>query len=111
MENRNQSDQNQFPLHVHHPAQDSINPPKPGPASYREPVRADLSALLKVMPPFVLRTHPKLKEWTGYSGRTMANFDSLKQTTSVKKVTLGNTIAYERHSLVAWIEARSRVIA
>jgi hypothetical protein len=73
--------------------------------------RPDLSALLKEMPPFVARNHPRFKELTGYSGRTMANMDCLGQTDVIKKIILGNTIAYERESLVKWLESRSRVIS
>ena len=73
--------------------------------------RPDLSALLKEMPPFVARNHPRFKELTGYSGRTMANMDCLDQTTGIKKIMLGNTVAYERESLVAWLESRSRIIS
>jgi hypothetical protein len=73
--------------------------------------RPDLSALLRELPPFVARTHPRFKELTGYSGRTMANLDCLRQTEAVKKILLGNTVAYERESLVAWLESRSRVLS
>ena len=58
--------------------------------------RPDLSALLKELPPFVARTHPRFKELTGYAGHTMANLDCLHQTDAVKKIMLGNTVAYER---------------
>ena len=71
----------------------------------------DLSALLQELPPFVARNHPRFKELTGYSGRTMANMDCLDQTTGVKKIMLGNTVAYERQSLISWLEARSRIIS
>jgi len=70
----------------------------------------DLSALLQEMPPFVARNHPRFKEWTGYSGRTIANMDCLGQTTAIKRIMLGNTTAYERESLVKWLELRSRII-
>ena len=70
----------------------------------------DLSALLKELPPFVARNHPRFKELTGYSGRTMANLDCLKETEAVKKIMLGNTVAYERVSLVEWLESRSRIL-
>lgn len=70
----------------------------------------DLSALLKEMPPFVARNHPRFKELTGYSGRTMANLDCLKKTASIKKIMLGNTVAYERESLIRWLETRSQII-
>ena len=72
--------------------------------------RPDLSALLKVLPPYVCRTYPRFKELTGYSPRTFANMDSLKQTTGIKRILLGNTVAYERESLVRWLEAHSVVI-
>jgi hypothetical protein len=71
----------------------------------------DLSALLKEFPPYVLRSHPRFKELTGYSGRTMANLDSLHKTSTIKKRLMGNAVGYERESLVAWLEERSRVIA
>lgn len=45
--------------------------------------RPDLSDLLKEMPPYVSRKHPRFKELTGYSPRSMANMDSLKQTQSI----------------------------
>lgn len=70
----------------------------------------DLSALLKEMPPFVARNHPRFKEWTGYSGRTFANMDCLQKTDSIKKIMLGNATAYERESLVKWLELHSRII-
>lgn len=73
--------------------------------------KPNLSALLKEMPPFVARNHPRFKELTGYSGRTMANFDCLKETEAIKKIMLGNTVAYERESLIEWLEARSRIIS
>ena len=73
--------------------------------------KPDLSALLKELPPFVARTHPRFNELTGYSGRTMANMDCLHQTDAVKKIMLGNTVAYEKKSLVAWLESRSRILS
>ena len=72
--------------------------------------RPDLSALLKELPPFVSRTYPRFKELIGYSPRTFANMDSLKQTTGIKKIMIGNVVAYERESLVKWLEERSRVL-
>lgn len=73
--------------------------------------KPDLSPLLNEMPPFVARTHPRFKEFTGYSGRTFANMDCLGQTAGIKKITFGNTVAYERASLVAWLEQHSKVIS
>ena len=70
----------------------------------------DLSALRKELPPWVTRTHPRFRELTGYSGRTLANFDCLGQGPG-KRILLGNTVAYERESLVAWLESRSRTLS
>ncbi|MCE5262645.1 MAG: hypothetical protein LLG97_03830 [Deltaproteobacteria bacterium] len=72
--------------------------------------KIDLSALLAEMPPFVARNHPRFKEWTTYSGRTMANMDCLKQTLAIKKIILGNTTCYERESLVKWLESRAKIV-
>ena len=72
--------------------------------------KPDLSAVRDILPPFVARTYPRLKELTGYSGRTFANMDSLGQTTGIKRIMLGNTIAYEKESLIRWLEERSRVL-
>lgn len=69
----------------------------------------DLSVLLQEFPPWVTRTHPRFRELTGYSGRTMANFDCLGQGPA-KRILLGNTVAYERESLIAWLEARSQIL-
>jgi hypothetical protein len=72
--------------------------------------RADLSALLKELPPFVARTFPRFRELTGYSPRTLANFDCLGQGPA-KRIMLGNTVAYERESLIEWLEARSWILS
>ena len=72
--------------------------------------RPDLSALLKELPPFVARTFPRFRELTGYSPRTIANMDCLGQTTGIKRIMLGNTVAYERESLIEWLESRSRML-
>jgi hypothetical protein len=70
----------------------------------------DLSVLLKEFPPWVTRTHPRFREITGYSPRTLANFDCLGQGPE-KRILLGNTVAYEREALIEWLESRSRIIA
>jgi hypothetical protein len=75
-----------------------------------ESERPDLSALREILPPFVARTHPRLKELTGYSGRTFANMDWRKETFGIKRILLGNTVAYERESLIHWLEQRSCVL-
>jgi hypothetical protein len=72
--------------------------------------RPDLSALLKELPPFVTRTFPRFRELTGYSPRTLANFDCLGQGPE-KRIMLGNVVAYERESLIEWLEARSWIIS
>jgi len=72
--------------------------------------RPDLSALRELLPPFVQRTHPRFKELTRFSPRTLANMDSLKQTAGIKRIMLGNTVAYERESLIAWLESRSKIL-
>jgi hypothetical protein len=73
-------------------------------------VKPDLSALREALPPFVARTHPRLKELTGYSGRSFANMDSCGLTTGIRRIMLGNTVAYERESLIKWLENRSRIL-
>ena len=72
--------------------------------------RPDLSDLLKEMPPYMSRKHPRFKELTGYSPRSFANMDSLKITGSIKKIMIAGAIAYEKNSLVSWLEEHSRVI-
>jgi predicted DNA-binding transcriptional regulator AlpA len=74
--------------------------------------KPDLSALLQELPPFVARNHPRFKELTGYSGRTLANLDAMKPPQGPpKRIMLGNTVAYERESLIEWLEARSWIIS
>lgn len=70
----------------------------------------DLSALRRILPPFLSRKHPDFKTWTGYSPRSFANMDSLSETNTIKKIMLGAAVAYERESLVDWLEQRSYVI-
>jgi hypothetical protein len=71
--------------------------------------KPDLRALLRELPPFVTRTHPRFRELIGYSPRTLANMDSLGLGPS-NRIKLGNTIAYERESLVRWLEERSSIL-
>lgn len=72
---------------------------------------ADLSILRNILPPFLSRKHPQFKELTGYSPRSFANMDSLKETGTVKKIRIGGAVAYERESLVDWLESKSFVIS
>ena len=72
----------------------------------------DLSMLITEFPPWVTRTHPRFRELTGYSPRTVANMDAMKPPQGPsKRIMLGNTVAYERESLIQWLESRSRIIA
>jgi len=71
--------------------------------------KPDLTAILRALPPFVTRTHPRFRELIGYSPRSMANMDSLGCGPS-NRIRLGNTVAYERESFVRWLEERSRVL-
>jgi hypothetical protein len=73
-------------------------------------IHPDLSVLMDLFPPWILRTHPRFKELTGYTGRTMANLDCLGKTAEVKKIIMGNTKAYERTSFIKWLEKRSSVV-
>jgi hypothetical protein len=72
--------------------------------------KPDLSALLEVLPPFVSRNHPKLKEWTGFSGRTLANMDCIGQGIA-GRILLGRVVAYPKNELVKWLESRSKVLS
>jgi len=70
----------------------------------------DLSVLRVLLPPFVPRTFPRLKELTGFCAKTWANMDSEKKTTEIKRIKLGRTVSYERESLIKWLENRSHVL-
>jgi hypothetical protein len=71
---------------------------------------ADLTILRTTLPPYLSRKNPRFRELTGYSPRSFANMDCLKETNTIKKIMLGGAVNYERESLVAWLEERSRVI-
>ncbi|MFZ4439428.1 MAG: hypothetical protein ACOYOS_13445 [Syntrophales bacterium] len=71
---------------------------------------ADLSILRKTLPPYLSRKHPDFKTWTGYSPRSFANMDSLQETNTIKRIMQAGACAYERESLVDWLEQRSFVI-
>jgi hypothetical protein len=73
-------------------------------------IKPDLSELLDELPPFVARTHPRFKELTGLSPRTVANCDSKHEGPS-ERILLGRVVAYPKRSLVSWLEARSRRLA
>ena len=86
-------------------------PQKDEPNNREERRHPDLSVLINEFPPWVLRTFPRLKELSGYTGRSLANLDCLGETKDVQKILLGNTVAYERESFVKWLENRSRIIS
>lgn len=67
-----------------------------------------LRDLAKQMPAIVLRNHPRFKEWTGSSPRTMANRDS--QGTGPSRVRIHTQIGYPRSSLLLWIARRIRTL-
>lgn len=70
----------------------------------------DLSALYEELPPFVSRNRPRFKELTGFSGRSLANMDSLGQGPK-HRIMLGKSVAYPRADLVEWLESRSRILS
>jgi hypothetical protein len=72
--------------------------------------KPDLSQLREELPPFISRKYPKFKDVIGYSPRTFANMDCLGLTKSIKKIVLGGAVAYERESLIAWLEDHSKII-
>ncbi len=72
---------------------------------------ADLTILRNTLPPYLSRKHPQFRELTGYSPRSFANMDCLKATNTITKIMLGGAVAYERESLIDWLEARSFVVS
>lgn len=87
-------------------------PKKIEPRNREERRHPDLSVLLQELPPFVARNHPRFRELTGYSGRTLANLDAKKPPQGPpKRIMLGNVVAYERESLIEWLEFRSRILS
>lgn len=82
------------------------------PCNREERRHPDLSALLQEFPPFVARNHPRFRELTGYSGRTLANLDAMKPPQGPsRRIMLGNVVAYERKSLIEWLESRSSILS
>ena len=77
------------------------------PGQLRHP---DLTILRTTLPPYLSRKNPQFRELTGYSPRSFANMDSLKETASIKKIMIGGAISYERESLVDWLESKSFVV-
>jgi hypothetical protein len=75
------------------------------------PQRPDLSVLRQELPPYLSRKHPRFKELTGYSPRSFANMDSLKATDTISRIMIGGAVAYERESLVDWLELHAEALS
>jgi hypothetical protein len=72
----------------------------------KEPKKISLRELLDpVLPPILFRNHPKFREWTGYSPRTLANRDSEGMGPD-QRVTVGRICGYPKESLLRWLEDR-----
>jgi len=69
----------------------------------------DLSALLAVLPPFLFRNHPKFREWTGLSARSVANLDCLGEGPP-ERVIVGRVVGYPSRPFITWLEQRSWVL-
>ena len=70
---------------------------------------ADLSALLDELPPILFRNHPRFRELTGISPRSLANLDYQGRGPS-ERVLVGRVVGYPRRAFVKWLESRSRMI-
>lgn len=64
-----------------------------------------LDQLERELPSYITRSHPRPKEWTGVSGRRMANLDCLGQGPK-ERMLLGREIIYPRQALLDWIAGR-----
>ena len=71
-----------------------------------KPIQKDLFAgLLKELPPILFRNHPKFKELTGMSPRSVANMDCCGSGPQ-KRVLIGRVIGYPRDAFVEWLSSR-----
>ena len=59
-----------------------------------------------VLPPIVFRNHPRFKEWTGYSNKTVANFDC-RGTGPDQRLVVGRVTGYPKDSLIRWLEGQT----
>jgi len=64
-----------------------------------------LASIEKELPPVVYRNFPRFKELTGYSPRSLANFDSLG-IGPTGRVYCGRVAGYTRESLIDWLDQR-----
>ena len=71
--------------------------------------KADLSALRDVLPPWIPRNWQGWKQNIPLSPRTLANEDSKGSGVKVRML-IGNVVAYERNSLIEFLEGKSRVL-
>ena len=55
--------------------------------------------------PAILRSHPKMKAWTGVGSRRLANLDSEGKGPR-ERVLIGKQVAYPRDALLEWIASR-----
>jgi len=72
--------------------------------------RADLSALRDLLPPWVARNWKGWSQNIPLSPRTLANLDS-KHKGVKNRILIGNVVAYERNSLIEFLESRSRILS
>jgi hypothetical protein len=59
-----------------------------------------------VLPPILFSNHPKFREWTGYSHRTLAN-KSFLGTGPDQRLVVGHVTGYPKDSLIRWLEGRT----
>lgn len=67
------------------------------------------SELEEVLPPILYRNHPRFRELTGLSPRSVSNEDS-RGTGPAKRVYLGRLCGYPKRDLIDWLEQRARVV-
>lgn len=73
--------------------------------------KADLSALRDLITmPYVPRNWKQWSDYIPVSPRTIANEDS-RGTGPKHRIIIGNVCAYEKNSLIEWLESRSKIIS
>lgn len=60
-----------------------------------------------VLPPILFRNHPKFREWTGLSPRTVTNEDC-KGMGPKRRITVGKVCGYPKEDLLDYLEAKVR---
>lgn len=61
-----------------------------------------------VLPPILFRNHPKFKEWTGLSPRTVANEDSQGRGPT-ERVVIGNVTGYPRDPFLDYLARKAKL--